>query len=320
MAIPTGLSAQLGVGEETVYGTAVTVDRFYEFNSESLAMEIERMESQGLRAGQRVLRSDRWVAGSKTVSGDVELELSNVNLGLLLKHAMGGVATSQPGTLRYLHTFTPGDFPTGGLTVQVGRPDNGGTVRPFTYNGVVVATWEISANVGEIGMLSLGLVGQDETNATALETAAYPSGMELLTFVGATLTVAGTPIDVVSASIAGDNGLNADRRRLGSQTIKRPLENTWRAYTGSVEAYFDDLTAYTRFVDGTEASLVLDFEGSVIEATDPYKLTITANVRFDGETPTVGGPEELMQPLPFKVTDTGASSVSLAYHTTDATP
>jgi hypothetical protein len=36
----------------------------------------------------------------------------------------------------------------------------------------------------------------------------------------------------------------------------------------------------------------------------PYSFTVSCpDIRFDGETPTVGGPEMLEQSLPFKVVD-----------------
>src|SRR3954465_1580378 len=177
MAIPSGLSAQWGGGDESVYGTPVTVTRFYEFTGDGPVLEIERMESAGLRSGTRVMRSDRWVAGKKNVSGDLELELANKSFGLLLKHMMGGVATAQPDAggnpTVYKHTFTPGDLPTS-MTVQMGRPDVGATVRPFTYHGCCVNDWEISCSAGEIAKLKLSLIGEDEDNSTALATASYP--------------------------------------------------------------------------------------------------------------------------------------------------
>src|SRR5690606_38971652 len=108
---------------------------------------------------------------------------------------------------------------------------------------------------------------------------------------------------------------------LGSQLIKRPLQNALREYTGSIEAYFDDLTAYKRFVTGEEGKLTLQFVGGEIEPGSDFSLTITATARFDGETPQVGGPEELMQPLPFKVVESSeGDTIEVVYVTTDTTP
>lgn len=321
MPIPSGLSAQVMIAEEVTYGTPVTPTRGYEFNSESMALDIERLESAGLRAGTRVLRSDRWAPGAKSVGGTIEMDLQTKSFGLWLKHMFGEFGVTTPGgaTNARHHTATPGDLPVG-LTVQVGRTSQDGTTRPFTYHGCMVAGWDISADVGEIGKVSVDLIGEDEDTSTGLATASYASSSSLLVFTQATLNVAGSPIDVRSATIAGDNGLDTDRYRIGSALRKTPVEAAMRNYTGSLDAYFVDLTAYNRFVNGTEAALVLEYTGANIEGAFDFGLRITCNVRFDGETPTVGGPDEIAQSLPFKCVSsdgTGGTAITALYVTTD---
>lgn len=323
MAIPSGLSAQLGIVAESTYGTPVTVTRFYEFISESIQLEIERIESAALRSGTRVQRSDRWSAGQKSVTGEIEMELANKSFGLWLQHAIGTAVTSQPDAggnpTVFDHTFTPTDLPTS-LTVQVGRTDIGGTTRAFTYHGCRISEWAIEAEVGEIAKFTATILGEDEDTATGLATASYPSTLTLLTFVQGSITLAGSAFDVKSAKIEGNNGLADDRYFLGSQLRKQPLEAAMREYTGELEAEFTDLTAYNRFTAGTEAALVLLFRGAVISGAFNFDLQITANVRFDGSTPTVEGAEIIQQPLEFKcVGNTSASALTVLYRTTDAT-
>lgn len=321
MAIPSGLSAQLMIAEETTYGTPVTPSRGYEFNSESMTLDIERLESAGLRAGTRVLRSDRWAAGARSVGGTIEMDLQNKSFGLWLKHMFGSLTVATPGgaTNTRTHTAVPGDIPVG-LTVQVGRTSENGTVNPFTYHGCKVASWELDASVGEIGRLTVDLVGEDEDTSTSLATASYASAASLLVFTQATLTVAGSAFHVRSCTLSGDNGLDTDRYRLGSALRKAPVEAAMREYTGTLDAYFADLTAYNRFVNGTEAALVLDFVGAEIESGFNFGLEVTCNVRFDGETPNVGGPEEIPLALPFKCVSsdgTPGDAITAVYTTTD---
>jgi hypothetical protein len=320
----TGLAAQLGLAAESTHGTFVAPTRFLEFNSESLSMEIERLESQGLRAGKRILRSDRWAAGRKTVGGSIELDLVDTSLGLLLDHMMGGtVVTVDEGAAlnAYSHTWNgPGDLPTG-LSIQVGKPDFPGTVQPFSYLGCLITGWTISGEVGEIGKLEIEVDAQDESTTESLGSATYASN-NLLTFVEATLTIAAGSTPIRSFDISGDNGLEVGRHFLGSQIRNRPVEAAMREYSGTVEAEFNTLADYNRFVNGTEAALVAKFEGATdIEAGFPPQLQITANVRFDGETPEVGGPDEVELSLPFKVVgNTDATAIVVKYQTSDATP
>ena len=57
----TTMLSQLGFKAESTYGTAVTVDRFTEFNSCGIALERGAVMSKGLRTGTRVQRSDRFM-------------------------------------------------------------------------------------------------------------------------------------------------------------------------------------------------------------------------------------------------------------------
>lgn len=324
MAIPSGLSAQLGIAEEVTYGTPVTVTRFYEFVSEKMQLDIKRMESNALRSGTRVQRSDRWVSGEKSIGGEIAMEFGNKSFGLWLKHCMGGVSSVQPNPgpdpTVWMHTFTPGDFPVG-LTTQIGRTDIGGTIRSFTYHGCTIDEWTLESSVGEICKFTVKIIGEDEDTSTGLATASYPATLTLLTFVNGTLNLGGSSFDIKTAKITGANSLADDRYFLGSVLRKKPLEAKMREYKGSLEAEFNDLTAYNRFVNGTEAALILVFTGAIISGALPFLLRVTANVRFDGETPNVTGTEIIQQPLAFKcLGNTGASAITLEYQTTDTAP
>lgn len=321
MALPTGLAAQAGFAEESTHGTYTAPTRFLEFLSESIKMDVARYESKGLAAGRRVLTSDRWQAGNKTVAGDVSHELGDRGFGLLLKHCFGGSAVTQPASgsdpTVYDNTLTVDNLPTG-MTVQVGRPDNSGTVRPFSYLGGMVTGFEIAAKVGEIVGITTTWNFQDEDTSQTLGTASYPSGQELLVATGASLSIASSDVPVTDWSLKGTNVLKADRFKLGSALRQQPLEADLRDYTVDLTAFFPDLTAYNRFVNGTEAALVLTAQGSVISNSYYYSLVATLNVRFDGDTPNVSGPDELMQPLKAKVIDAGSGGISVVYRTTDS--
>lgn len=334
MAIPSGLSAQLGIAEEgeANYGTYTEPTRYFEFVSEELTMEIERVESEALRAGTRTLRSDRWSPGKKNVEGDVELELMQKGQGILWKHMLGGVVTSQPDETDapnvYLHTFTP-DHITNSLTVQVGRTAVSGTTHPFSYLGCTVTEWEIEAAVEDPVNLTLSLLGRDETTSETLGTPSYPTGNRLYTFIHGSLTLDGDAFDVKEFSLSGENGLDDDRYFLGSQLRKKPVQAEILNFEGEITTEFNDLDTYNKFIQGQEAALVLTFDtGNQIdpEATDPtptFKTTITMNVRFDGETPTVDGAEVLEQSIAFKAIDSGtgpASCITVTVQTDEETP
>ncbi|MGH3370688.1 MAG: phage tail tube protein, partial [Nocardioidaceae bacterium] len=195
------------------------------------------------------------------------------------------------------HTFTPGDLNGKSLTVQFGRPDEGGTVRPMTYLGTKITAAQLAATVNDYVQLTLSLYAQQEDNAQALAVASYPAGLSPFTFVHGALTVAAAAFDVEDVTLSIDNGLATDRHRLrtNAERPKEPLMADLLSVTGTATVDFTDLTAYNRYVNGTEAAMVLDFNAGA-----SARLTITMNVRFDGDTPNVEGAELLTMDMPFK--------------------
>lgn len=304
MANDAGLFGQLGIAEEVTWGTAVTPTRFYELLSESLAAEYARVQSEGIRSGQRVLRSDDWTTGIQRVSGSVELELTTRNMALLFKHAMGAVNTTGSGP--YTHTCTPGDLTGKGLTVQVGRPGTAGTVHPFTINGAKVEAWELGFELDETTKLTLDLVGKTETTATALATASYTSSNDVYAFTHGSISLGGSVAKVKSGTVRGENPMNTDRIFLGDSSINQPIENARREYTFDLTAEFENLTAYQRVVNATEASMSLAFTRGT------SSVTVTGNVRFDEATPELSGFDLLEQPLSGMFVATGADSTAIS--------
>jgi len=286
--MPGGAEGQIGWASEATPGTGVTVDTFLPFRSENIKQNIEYLDTQTVSA-RKVLRLTKQ--GSKTVEGSVTTELPNTDVAELFAHMFGGVAF-ETGT----HTFTPDDLTGEALTIQVGRPASSGTVHAFTYSGCKIATWSLSASVGEIATLEFSVVGMEETTATSLATAAYDATWSPFVFTEASLSVASQTVATVKdLTLSGDNAIE-NRIRMGSQTSVEPLEIGLRTYEGTVTTDFDDLTHYNLYTAGTETALVAKFENA-----DDDIIEFTLNVQFVGETPEVGGFELLEQALPFRV-------------------
>ena len=322
MALRSGLATQWGMAAESAHATYTTPTRFLETTEDGIALSIERIESAALRSTNRVLRSDRWVAGAKSVAGPTGFEVADRGFGLPFKHMLGAVAITTPGggTLSRDHTHTLGDMAGLSATVQVGRPDVGGTVRPFSYVGCKVASWQISNSPNGLLLLQLDWDGVDETTAQALATASYPASQGLLSYVGGLITLAGSAFDVIDVTLTGNNGLDVGRHQIRQSQLKKEQHAAAMVdLGGSLTADFTDLTAYNRFVNGTVASLSLLWEGATIEGALKYGVLVTyAAVRFDGDTPRVQGAEILTQSLPFKVLNNGTDQpIELRYRTTD---
>lgn len=195
---------------------------------------------------------------------------------------------------------------------DVGKPISGtGIPAGATIASVTSATAAtLSANASASG------TGVTFTIGVALASASYPASIKPLKFNHAAVTIGGSSVNVMSLSISGDNSLATDRRFLGTQFISEPMETGLRNYSGTVDVEFTDMTAYRRFVNGTEAALVASFTSGA------DSVTITTNVRFDGSVPNVGGPEIVSQSLPFKcvASSTDSSAITVALVNGDSTP
>ena len=316
MALKSGMAAQLGVKAETTWGTFVAPTRFYPLISESLTEEIDRLESEGIVTGLRVLNTAQWAAGNVDVGGDIQTELYQQGMGALLKACFGAVSSSVSAP--YAHTFTPGDLTDDSLSVQVGKPDGAGTVQPFSFSGMKVTDWELSMEAGGLVTLSTSLVGKQLATSESLATASFGTGAATpFTFKHASATIAGGAANVKKLTISGSNGLDTDRRFIGSEYLAEPLEAELREYGGTVDLEFESLTQMNRFRNANEVALV-----ATISAGASASLTVTMNVRFDGATPEVDGRGIVQLSAPYKCigTSTDASAITAVLISNDSTP
>jgi hypothetical protein len=326
MSTASGIAGQFGYAAETTWATYKTPDHFVEVVSESMKLSIDRIESQGIRAGDRVLRTNRYVAGKKQTAGSLSFEVASKGFGLLFKHALGSIATTTAagGTNAKKHSATLGD-PLGlGLTMQIGRPDNTGTVQPFSYTGLKIVSAEWTNSVDQLLMFNADVDGQGESTSQSLASASYASSDELLSFVGGSVSVAGSTVATVhDFSVKVATGLKSDRFYLGAASKAEQLQNALVAITGTLTMEFAGLTAYNRFVNNTQAAVTASWAGfTALEGAIMPSLTITLpNCRFDGETPNLSGHDMLAQQISFVALYDGSTApITVDYVSLDATP
>lgn len=321
MALRTGLAAQLGFVAESTYGTYVAPTIFPDFVSESLKLDQGRIVSKGIKAGSTLVRSNRRRVNRKGGAGDLNYEVAGEGFGKLFKHmGFATVNTTTAGSTGKAHALTRGDISALSMTIQAGRPDVTGTVRPYSYLGCVFPDWELSCEVDQYLMLKLGVDFRDETTAQSLATAS-DFVAELLDFQGGTITVDGDPYDVTKFSLKGDNKMKTDRHFLGTALKKHPLVSDLCEITGSIEVEHGGLDLYALYQSGADVAFTASFVGPEFEAGHNFQLDIDIPaIQIDGETPNIEGPDVLMQSVPFTVVDNeNDEPITLTYTTTDAT-
>lgn len=330
----TTLAANTVVGTYVagIYGRGGTPTRFFDITPpESMKLQTQRIESAGLRASNKVLKSDKWAINRTGAAGAIKLEVQAKQFGLILKHMMGSIATTGPSDSAYTHTATIGPMFGKSLLQQIGKAfTQSQVVQPFTYPGVKIIDWTLSCAVDGILTLDLTLDAQDEQVSVALAAASYPTNSELLTYAGGLVQVGGAECDVTDFSLKCTMGYNADRRFLRQNTLqKEPAEAAMRDFEFSMTAEWTDMLQYNRFAASVRANALAALSAAwtapiLIGATSVPSLTVTAPAaRFDTDSPVITGPELIPLPLTGKLLNTPGGTndaCSIAYVTADSTP
>lgn len=322
------LGSQLGWKNESVYGTAVTVDAFGEYLSEGVEGDYRRVESSAVRAATRVQRSDRFAPYAAGAAGPIEMEVPTKGHGLWLKHALGASSTSGPTDSNYTHTCSIGTLLAKSLTVQVNRNLYDETSQAYTWEGCKItrAAWKMSVE----GLLTAtyDIDAEAEATGTALASASYPASFDVFPWSGCSATVDGSAFEIHEFELAIENPLNVDRRRLrGSVYKKEPVENGLRKVTWSMKADFTALAPYSRMAAAaradTLAALVITCEGPVAHAgaTLPKVVFSIPASRWDDASGLGVNGFDPLEPTWSGVGlyDGTNSALSIAYTTTDAT-
>lgn len=339
------MNTQLGMKPETTWGTAVVVDTFAEFESESIAPEMSLIEPPVLRTTTRTVRHDRWVRGVTGHAGTVTMPVMTKDWGVWLDHMVGGsITTSSITDLTYTHSADVGSLCGKGFTLQLNRPRGicGDTDQAVTYAGGKIGSWSLSMETGGVLMASYDMTFQSATQVTALATASYASGMEFIPWGASSLTVGGLSLPVKNFTVSMNNGLATDRLHIrNSYQRGEPIESDLREIT------FEAVCDFEAYVDATPSGkvgfiqklmttagaaatvadsieeVIITCNGPTLSGTTTYPgVTITmSGVRFDEATPNVNGPGMIELSVKGRaLVPSSGSTCKVAYRTTDATP
>lgn len=336
MAVGSGIGAQWGYIAESVYGTAVTVDKFTDFNDESLNLNQTWTDPQGLAAGRLVPLASRMSQTTRDASGSISMDFATKSMGRLVRQMIGSpvsTATLISGAA-YKQAHTLGNAGGLSMTWQVGRPQPDGTVKPFTFSGVKITGWEISSQTGELVKLSLDADAKDVVTATGLATASYVSGTEifnhnqLVVKLGGTASTASSIVSIsggVTAStlvngisVKGSNPMSTERYGT-NQTKGEPIQNGMLDCTIDLDGEFtSQAEIYDVWRAGTITPVQLTWTGSTISG-GAYTLDIIASAaKFETVEVNVGGPDLLDMKASLKVlADTTNNPLQITLISTD---
>lgn len=328
----------IGFKKETTYGTAVTVDRFLEFTSESLDFEREFYQGEGLRPGSRVARSGRRVLVKDGASGDIELEVPSRGLGTLLEALMGTAGSSLVSGALYQQLFTlqKSDF-LPSLTMQKGVPRLGAeTVDAYTFKGAVNKSFELSMGNAEVLKLKTSWHAREVDTAVAYATPSY-AATELFSFASAALVVGGS-VTVPTATVLATGGTSVANVRDFSISVDQKLDEAgWNLggagkrsrrgavglaeLKGKLTAEYDSTTFRDALRDQTPLALVATFSAptDITAGNKPTLQIVVPDIRFEGELPKSNGGDVITQSIDFTGFDglTAAHAMYIVVRTAD---
>ena len=312
------LDAAVLIGEETTYGTAVSLTRGYEAKSDTWKRVTEPLESVGMRAGMETVRSDRRRQITIGAEGDLtDLDFMTNGMGLILQAMLGAVSGPTADVVTLTTNSDPGEPQS--FTVQVLRVADDGTVFPFTYPGAVVTSWTISQAVNDFLKLGLTFDARTESTAEGAGTPSYPAGAIPYDWTEVAVSIGGSPVDNVrSLEFSGDLGLKTDRRYLNSTALKKaPRRASVPTYSGSIEADFSDLTEHGRYIAGSIFAVEAVWTSSLAD----HSVTITAPAcQYDGDSPSASLSDLTTATMPFRILDNGTDpAITIAIESSDAT-
>jgi hypothetical protein len=338
------LDASIGIGVESTYGTAVTVDRFYEFTDETIKWKPTFVQGQGLRVGTRLARNDRRKLGKQEAGGDINLEAVSKGLGRILAAVFGSTTSTQiaagPG-YQQVHTLATSG-PMQSYTIQKGTPRIGGAgTDALTFTGAVCSAVTLSCAVGDIVKIKSTWSARDVSPIPAYAAPSYPTTPELFTFVDGAITVGGTVTMPTATTLASggtvvanitecdltiDNKIDDGGFTLGAggKKYRAPVLGLAEA-KGKLTAEYSDTALRDAYLQQQGLAVVLTFQSSVAITAGvfPTLQIVLPMVKLEGDVPVSNGGKPILLSIDYTVLDpavSGQSPIYVIYRTSDTAP
>ncbi len=288
MTIATGSRHDMAYIVESTYGTTPSTPAFKPIRHTGTTLGLSKDAIQS-----EELREDRQIAhfrhGNKSVSGDINFELSYNTFNDLIEAVMCGTWTSSGDPETLIAGTTARSF-----TVERHHEDIGKYLRS---TGCCFNSMSLSIAPNSMVTGSFGVIGKDFSIASAAITgssyAAETTTAPFDSFTGA-ITDGGSTIAIVTAlELNIDNGLEAQYVVGDSTTLQPPLAQS--NISGSITAYFENTTLIDKFVNETSSALTF----TLTDAAGNDYLFNMPNVKYNSGNPEVGGPGAVTVTLDF---------------------
>jgi len=299
--MPQGQGHQLAVNlyDETAYG----VDPGTPSATKLYIDEFGVVAGQGYDEDNSV--ADRYpdapLPGVIDVTGAIKPKLSAENIGTLLKHALGSVATA--GTGPYAHTITIGDLPAGMVVEKDMGSKLSGAARYEKFNGDKVSGFSFEFGGNAQPSLSFDIQGAKSTLASSpLDATPTDNGNTRFSLFHASVEEGGSASAIVTAaSLSFTNNLNGDGYAVNDNGIRSTLDEGKVGVSGEITARFENETLLNKAINNTESSLkfILSRGDGLGSVGNGYLEIECATLVFSRNSPAIEGPTGIMVKLGF---------------------
>lgn len=304
MATGFGLNTWLCFGEESTYGTAVARTKWLEITDESLQGKQTIISKPALRNVSALNR----VQSKKDVGGSFKFQMPFEGAEKILKHSMGTMA-AVTGAGPYTHAATLASALPTGLTIEVDRDTVaiGGT-SAFLYEGCQINKITFAQAFEDFLTCECEVIGEDFSMVTQTATAFTAfNGIDYSMMTSPLLN--GAAIKLQAWELTIENGLAADRYKLGSRIRMGLGRAQTRKISGKLTIEFEQLTEYNLFVaQSTLVALVIPYDNG-LSAGNNKQFTITLpKVAIQGEPPKVADQGPIHMEIAFEAFQNAAQN------------
>lgn len=327
MGEKAGIGAQAGVKKESVFGTYVAPTVGIPFISESMERVNNYIKTKAMRQGRLATVDNEHALTTNQSAGGLVTDLLGSGMGPLLDMLNGdaNAPTTVVASTVFKRSYAVGlTSPNGkSLSLQIGRPDTGGTVRPYSYLGSKVTQVVIKLDKGGVAGATWSIDSAKEDIGQALATLAYDDLASTMKFQNAVIQFDGVAAtDIISSGTLTINlPLATDRFGIGRGATKaEQILNDQITATLELTLEFGSLALHTAFVNATRRAVILDLEGDALDGTHNQSLVVTCpKVVPISSKPMVTGPDIITQDVVFDLVITGSSPLlTLDYQTSEA--
>lgn len=284
MTIATGSRHNLSYVVEATFGTTPSSPGFtpIRHTGTTLGLSKDAVESEELREDRQVAH---FRHGNKSVTGDINFELSYGGLDALLEATLCGTwATNvlKAGTTRRSYT------------VERHHQDIGKYLRS---TGCQFNTMSLSVAPNSMVTGSFGIIGSGfSTSGSALGSATYSAESTTAPFdsFSGSITEGGSAIAIITAlELNIDNGMEALYVVGSADTLLPSIGKS--SVTGSVTAYFENTALLDKFVAETTSAI----QFTLTDAAGNDYIVLLPKVKYNSGNPEVSGPGAITVTLDF---------------------